>query len=73
MSRNRLREWWMERFPVWTWPFDPWGNKGRPDMPERHEVVNELTALRLRIDRLQQRDRLRAQANLEQWRERHDR
>jgi hypothetical protein len=66
MSRHRVKEWWMRHVPPWAWPFNPWGAKGRPDLPERHQAVNELTELQLRVDRL---DRLHGQARLEEWRE----
>jgi hypothetical protein len=50
-----LKEWLMLHLPNWLLPFSPWGEKGRPDMPEKHALVNRQQALRLRIDRLDQR------------------
>ncbi len=49
---NKLREWWIEHLPIWTWPTNPWPDKGRPDLPERHRIQNELQALSLRLDRI---------------------
>lgn len=63
-----LREWIVAHLPAWLSPVAPWGAKGRPEMPEKHAVVNKQHELNLRIDRL---ERHRAHARLEQWREQH--
>lgn len=61
-----LREWIVTHVPLWLSPLNPWGDKGRPALPEQHAVINKQQELSLRIGRL---DRLRAQARLEEWRE----
>lgn len=68
MSLDRVREWMVQHLPHWAWPVSPWSEKGRPDLPERHATIAELTELNLRIDRL---DRLRAEGRLQEWREQH--
>lgn len=61
-----LRRWLVTRLPSWLLPINPWEGRGRPEMPEKHAIVNKQQELSLRIDRV---DRLRAQARLEEWRE----
>lgn len=70
MSLNRAREWMVQHLPRWAWPISPWGEKGRPDLPERHQTITELTELNLRIDRLRLRQ-LRGEGRLQEWREQH--
>lgn len=58
-----LRDWIVQHTPMWLTPITPWDDKGRPEMPERHAVINRQQAASLRIDRLF------AEARRQQWRE----
>jgi hypothetical protein len=66
-----VKEWIVAHLPPWLIPLNPWGAKGRPEMPEKHALVNRQTELNLRLDRLDldRLDRLQANARLERWRE----
>lgn len=46
-----LKEWLVQHLPPWLNPFNRWGEKGRPEMPEMHEAVNRQQAASLRLDR----------------------
>lgn len=63
-----LKEWIVAHLPAWLSPISPWGAQGRPEMPEKHALVNKQQELNLRIDQL---DRLRAEGRLHEWREQH--
>ena len=69
MSIDGLRTWMVKHVPRWLWPISPYGDKGRQDMPERHDAANDLTALSMRVDRL---TRLEAEARWRAFRAEHE-
>lgn len=57
-----LKEWLVDHLPPWLSPLNPWGDRARPEMPDKHALVNKQQALSLRLDRLE------AQARWREWR-----
>lgn len=51
-----LKEWAVKHLPPWLVPFSLWGKRARPDMPDKHALVNRQQALSIRIDRLARQD-----------------
>lgn len=43
------------RLPRLPWQ-NPWGERGRPPMPEAHDLANRLTAIQLRRDLISRQD-----------------
>lgn len=59
-----MKEWivyLLTLLPPWLSPISPFGAKGRANMPEMHDTLNELTGLRLRVDRLRRREQREAE------------
>lgn len=69
-----IKEWLVAHLPPWLNPFGLYGERGRPEMPDKHAVVNKQQELSLRLDRLEQRARSEAAARrtAEAWADERD-